>query len=299
MSEDEGRHDPKPISQRSGLLRQREKGFFTVRVKAVAGNCTASQLAQVSRLANRYGRGYISLTTRLNLEIPWVNAADVPALCTLLDEAGLSTGSTGRSVRAIVSCKGTVCPRGLFDTQEICRQLDQAFYGRSLPAKFKIGIAGCPNNCTKVQFNDIGIMGQRVPLFEASTCGGCGACVVACKAGAVLLDEDGTLQFRQDLCLNCGTCITRCPDDAVRAQAEGVSIFIGGTAGRRVMAGLPLGMLIPQIQLPVLIDAVLAIYLEHGASGERFRSMMERVGPEQVLSMIRGAIMDPEAGSLK
>lgn len=202
MSAVDDRNDSHSTPQRFGLLRQKEKGYYSVRVKAVAGNCTAPQLALIGELATRYGRGYISLTTRLNLEIPWVKIADVPVVCAALDEAGLSTGSTGRNVRAIVCCKGTVCPHGLYDTQETCRELDRIYYGKPLPAKFKIGIAGCPNNCTKAQFNDIGIMGQRVPQFEASNCTGCGACVVACKARALLLDEDGTLLFRQSLCLN-------------------------------------------------------------------------------------------------
>jgi dissimilatory sulfite reductase (desulfoviridin) alpha/beta subunit len=293
MSVDEGRNNEKSKSQRFGLLRQKEKGYYSVRVKAVAGNCTAPQIALISDLATRYGRGYLSLTTRLNIEIPWVKIADGPAVCAALDEAGLSTGSTGRNVRAIVCCKGTVCPHGLYDTQETCRELDRIYYGKPLPAKFKIGIAGCPNNCTKVQFNDIGIMGQRVPQFEASNCTGCGACVVACKAGALLLDEEGTLLFQQNCCLNCGACIDRCHEDAVRLLAEGVTLFIGGTAGRRVMAGLPLGMMIPLSSCSTLVEAVLAVFLQYGEPGERFRSMMERVGPELVLSTIRDAVQEP------
>lgn len=290
MSADACRSDAKPVSKRSGLLRQKEKGYYTVRVKAVAGNCTALQLALLSELATRYGRGYLSLTVRLNLEIPWVKISDAPAVCAALAEAGLSTGSTGKNVRAIVACKGTVCPHGLYDTQETCRDLDRSYYGKPLPAKFKIGIAGCPNNCTKVQFNDIGIMGQQVPLFEASDCTGCGACVVACRTGALLLDEDGTLLYRQDRCLNCGACLGRCTTGAVRLLAEGVTLFIGGTAGRRVLAGIPLGTMIPLSRCPALIDAVLAVYQKYGEPGERLRSMMERVGPDLVLSTIREAV---------
>ncbi len=32
----------------------------------------------------------------------------------------------------------------------------------ALPAKFKIGVGGCPNNCIKPELNDIGVRGNRI-----------------------------------------------------------------------------------------------------------------------------------------
>jgi dissimilatory sulfite reductase (desulfoviridin) alpha/beta subunit len=41
--------------------------------------------------------------------------------------------------------------------------LDERFFGKKLPAKFKIGITGCKNDCAKAEINDLGFMGQLSP----------------------------------------------------------------------------------------------------------------------------------------
>ena len=65
-------------------------------------------------------------------------------------EAGLETGGTGAKVRPVVSCKGTTCQYGLFDTYSLSRKVHDRFYKGyetvKLPHKFKIAVGGCPNN---------------------------------------------------------------------------------------------------------------------------------------------------------
>jgi len=64
-------------------------------------------------------------------------------------------------VRPIVACKGTTCNNGIVDTQSLGRLLDERFFGKNLPAKFKIGITGCQNDCAKAEINDLGFVGRR------------------------------------------------------------------------------------------------------------------------------------------
>ncbi|MGI6425205.1 MAG: hypothetical protein ACOX2A_08330 [Tepidanaerobacteraceae bacterium] len=45
-----------------------------------------------------------------------------------------------------------------------------------LPHKFKIGVGGCPNNCIKPDLNDLGVIGQLVPIFDEELCYGCKKC---------------------------------------------------------------------------------------------------------------------------
>ncbi|VVB72239.1 Assimilatory ferredoxin-dependent nitrite reductase [uncultured archaeon] len=144
-----------------GFIRQKDKNHFVVRVKTQLGNVNSEQLAALSDVARKYGRGYLTFTNRLNIDIPWIMQENLDAARQALEEAGLKVGGTGPTVRPIVACKGTICHNGLVDTQGLGEMLDMRFFGRKLPAKFKIGIAGCQNDCAKAEINDVGFVGQR------------------------------------------------------------------------------------------------------------------------------------------
>ena len=144
-----------------GFLRQKEDGFFTVRVHLVAGNVSAQEMKTLSDIAEKYGRGFVGVTTRLNIEIPWIKLEDIENVKEELDNAHIVYGGTGMKVRTIVACKGTICPFGNIDTQKLCKTLDELYFGEKTPCKVKINITGCQNNCGKVKTCDIGIMGTK------------------------------------------------------------------------------------------------------------------------------------------
>ena len=144
-----------------GFIRQKDRVHFVVRVKTKVGNVTSEQMAALSDIARKYGRGYIYLTNRLNIIIPWIAQENLGEVKLAVEKTGLVVGGTGPTVRPIVACVGTICEHGLADTQLLGKMLDERLFGRRLPAKIKIGITGCPNDCSKVEINDIGFMGRR------------------------------------------------------------------------------------------------------------------------------------------
>jgi dissimilatory sulfite reductase (desulfoviridin) alpha/beta subunit len=144
-----------------GFIRQKDKNHFVVRVKTQIGNVSSKQMAALSEIAREYGRGYVYLTNRMNIIIPWITREHLSEVRQLVENAGLVVGGTGPTVRPIVTCVGTICEHGLADTQLLGKLLDEKFSGKKLPAKLKIGITGCPNDCGKVEINDIGFMGQE------------------------------------------------------------------------------------------------------------------------------------------
>jgi ferredoxin len=46
-------------------------------------------------------------------------------------------------------------------------------------------------------------------------CQGCGACVQACPAGAIIIGEDKKAEIDQEKCQQCGTCQKTCPAGAI------------------------------------------------------------------------------------
>ncbi len=92
-----------------GFLLQNDREHYAVRLLGRAGNFTTEQLKNLSYLADKYGRGYLGVTTRLQIEIPWVKDEDVEDFIREAEELGLRHGGTGQKIRPLVACKGTVC----------------------------------------------------------------------------------------------------------------------------------------------------------------------------------------------
>ena len=150
-----------------GWLLNKGTETFSARVVTGNGKVTAEQVQAVADAARAYGSGVVTLTVRQTFEVPGVPAASIEAFEAALARVGLSVGGTGPRVRPVVSCKGTLCPRGLIDTFALSEAIHRRFYvgwhGVALPGKFKIGVGGCPNNCIKPDLNDIGVAGAVLP----------------------------------------------------------------------------------------------------------------------------------------
>ena len=142
-----------------GFLLMKDKEQFVLRIIFPAGLATAEDLRNVAMLAEKYGKGIGAVTVRLNIEIVGIPYENIAPMKEEMDKLGIVYGGTGARVRPLVCCKGTVCKFGLVGTQAICKELHNKFYPMDLPHKFKINVTGCPNNCAKVQLNDLGFMG--------------------------------------------------------------------------------------------------------------------------------------------
>ncbi|MDP2767579.1 MAG: coenzyme F420 hydrogenase, partial [Candidatus Methanoperedens sp.] len=61
------------LLKKSGYMKQRQKDLFVVRLRMPCGNVTCEQLAGITRIAKKYGTGYIHITTRQGMQIPDVD----------------------------------------------------------------------------------------------------------------------------------------------------------------------------------------------------------------------------------
>ena len=146
-----------------GMIIQRDGEHFVARILTENGTLTSEQLRALADAADQYGQGTVGLTTRLSVEMAGVSYDNIEPLVEHLQKHGMDIGGTGPKIRPIVSCKGTVCVHGLIDTQGFAKELHDKYYvgwhDVTLPAKFKIAVGGCPNNCVKPSLNDFGISG--------------------------------------------------------------------------------------------------------------------------------------------
>jgi dissimilatory sulfite reductase (desulfoviridin) alpha/beta subunit len=269
--------------KKEGFIKQREGEYFTIRLKILAGNITSEQMLVLSDISNTYARGYMGLTTRLGIEIPWVKTEDLGKVKDELEKINLKPGGTGPTVRAIVACKGTICARGLINTQRLCSMLDGEHFGKKLPSKFKMGIAGCPNNCAKAQLNDLGFMGQCIPQVEEGLCEGegCLACIKICPSGAIETVDD-TVRIDDARCIGCGKCVTICPEKAISVKKQGVVLFIGGKFGKSYRIGERVGEVVSLEEAMVFAGKILKYYEDNASPGERFGDTIHRIGIEDI-----------------
>ena len=164
-----------------GFLNNRGTDYFNGRVITRNGKITSKELRCIAEAAEKFGSGEAVFTTRLTVEIRGVHFDNIAPLCEFLEAAGLSTGGTGAKVRPVVSCKGTTCQYGQYDTFALSEKIHERFYvgfhDVKLPHKFKIAVGGCRNNCVKPDLNDIGVIGLRTKNEKGEACPGYKICI--------------------------------------------------------------------------------------------------------------------------
>ncbi|MDR1813085.1 MAG: 4Fe-4S binding protein [Candidatus Fibromonas sp.] len=264
-----------------GFMRQVQKNNFSLRLKVVGGNLTTSQLLAIAEISRKYGDGYIHLTSRQGVEIPFIKLADVEQVKSELEAGGVNTGVCGPRVRTVTACQGSaICPSGCIDTYPLAVDISERYFGKELPHKFKFGITGCANNCLKAEENDLGVKGGYTIEWLKEACTFCGVCVKACREGAITLRKEGVKEILQDesKCNNCGRCVKSCPFDAWKGE-PGYILSFGGTFGNLIAKG---EQFLPVIRdketLFRVADAALAFFDKHAKPSERFRVAVERTG---------------------
>lgn len=281
------------------LQDKRYPDVFNVRVITRNGKITAEEHRILAEAAERFGSGEITMTTRLTMEIQGVRYDSIDALIAYLADNGLETGGTGSLVRPVVSCKGTTCQYGLIDTFDLSEKIHERFYKGyhtvTLPHKFKIAVGGCPNNCVKPDLNDLGIVGQRVPLFDFSKCRGCKRCALegACPIQAVRV-TDGMLTMAE-ACNGCGRCKNKCPFGVAEEYTNGYKIYIGGRWGKKMANGRPLEKLfLDENEVLNTIEHAILLFRDEGIAGERFADTVNRLGFDFVQDKLLYGNMDKD-----
>ena len=283
------------------LQDKRYPDVFNVRIITRNGKITAEEQKTIWEACEKFGSGEITMTTRLTLEVQGVKYENIQPLIEFLNERGLSTGGTGSLVRPVVSCKGTTCQYGLADTFALSEKLHEKFYvgyhGVTLPHKFKIAVGGCPNNCVKPNLNDLGIVGQNVPVFDIQKCKGCKVCQVvnSCpiKVAKVV---DGKLSVDPNECNNCSRCKGRCPFKVAEEYVPGYKVYVGGRWGKKIAHGIPLTRVITsEEELMDVVEKAILLFRDEGKSGERFADTVARLGFDYVNDKLLNSKIDKAA----
>src|SRR6266700_3460975 len=146
-----------------GTYAQRQEGVQMQRIKIPGGFLIGDQLARLADAADRFGSGFIHLTTREDAQIYYVKLEEAPDLLRFLAAAGItSREACGNTVRNITACyrAGTSASESfnvLPYADALFRYLVRNKYNQNLGRKFKITFEGCVEDHSALRIHDIGL----------------------------------------------------------------------------------------------------------------------------------------------
>lgn len=149
-----------------GVCAQTQPGVFMLRTRTLDGVLDAPAARGLARLADSYGKGWLHLTTRQQIELHHVPAASVTTVLDEIAGLGLSNSSAcGHTVRGVMSCPDA----GLgmeepFDCRPDARAVSDAVVGKApglnhqLPQRLNVAFGGCPDCRDHAKVNDAGFV---------------------------------------------------------------------------------------------------------------------------------------------
>ena len=78
--------------KKGGFMRQKQKNNFSLRLACVGGALTAENLKKIAEVAEKYGDGYVHLTSRQGVEIPFIKLDDIDDVTADLAKGGCRPG---------------------------------------------------------------------------------------------------------------------------------------------------------------------------------------------------------------
>lgn len=143
-----------------GAIIQRDKQTYAIAPHIPGGIITDfGILRKIADIAEKYGAKAVKLTSAERFAVVGIREEDLDSIWS---DLGLSPGAAvGLCVRSVKICPGTTfCRLGVQDAVGVGLELDKKYHGYPLPYKFKIGVSGCPQNCSESSIKDLGLVGM-------------------------------------------------------------------------------------------------------------------------------------------
>ncbi len=140
-----------------GAIIQRDLETFSILPHIPGGFADPALLRKIADVAEKYGAKYVKLTGAQRIAIIGIHEEDLDNAWAEFTDRSKAIGLT---IRSIQICPGTrSCKRAKQDSPGLGFALDEEFYGKPAPAKFKIGVSGCSNGCSDPFMKDLGFFG--------------------------------------------------------------------------------------------------------------------------------------------
>jgi sulfite reductase (NADPH) hemoprotein beta-component len=126
------------------------------------GDVTAGQMERAAALAERYSAGELRVSHDQNLLLPWVRAADLPALWREARALGLATPNVGLLTDMIACPGGDLCALANARSIPVAAEITERYQDLDLQhdiGEIDLHISGCINSCGHHHSGHLGILG--------------------------------------------------------------------------------------------------------------------------------------------
>jgi len=176
---------------------------FMLRVRIPGGKLSYHQAKKLGEVAKSYGKNYIDLTTRMQVELRYLRIEDIPVVLKELESVGITTFQTGvDNFRNIVQDPlDGVAYDNVIETWDILQKIQDIFLKKEewickLPRKFNISINGSfSNRCNVYGHDACFVLAEKDGIFGFNVYLGGKVGAVAKPAGIFLLGDEVPLFF--------------------------------------------------------------------------------------------------------
>jgi len=143
-----------------GAFIQRDKKTYGIVPRTPMGLITPDLMENIAKAARKYEIPIIKITSAQRLALVGIAPEVVEDVW---KDISLDVGpAVELCVHYVQACPGTaVCKFGIRDSLALGAELEKIFVGMELPAKAKIGISGCTNNCGEGFVRDFGAYAKK------------------------------------------------------------------------------------------------------------------------------------------
>lgn len=143
-----------------GAFIQRDKKTYAIVPRSPMGLVTPDILENVARAARKHSIPVIKITSGQRLALVGLDPESVEQVWR---DLGMDVGpAVGLCVHYVQACPGTtLCKYGIQDSLGLAGELEKMFVNLEMPAKVKIGVSGCPMNCSESYLRDFGVFGKK------------------------------------------------------------------------------------------------------------------------------------------
>lgn len=143
-----------------GAILQRDKETYAIVPRIPAGLINRKDLRAITDAVEKYDIPIVKITSGHRIALVGLKEEQI---LPIYEDLGMDQGrAIELCLHYVQACPGTeVCQFGIQDSLGMGLKLEETLAGIDLPAKFKVGVSGCPFCCAENFVRDLGLMGKK------------------------------------------------------------------------------------------------------------------------------------------